>query len=455
MTQNEGIHQVQSDWILFLGADDELHSSYLAKVVDQLSRGPDAGLVCACVELIGRTERNTLRPPIIPSAEPRYFPPEMYKRLLRSGDNYHVGTVTLYQQTALMALGGFNPGLESLADGVLARQIALRYGFSFIPEVLGYWRRHGDYYFVTTVTRADCINPPLAHMRRRIVAEQTPKFEPDYDKRLERRVRFNGAPAHPAGARRPGISQKRSADGASDAWFPRPGCPGSAIKVALEPCLGMARRTHAPDVGAKILQPILSSPIDPAGERTAIFLSAASGFARTVSSVRHTLSRSKVSTQSKASTKSSSSSSPEQTQAPAAWPALGLFLTSIGLFLTEGRRKIFNRYRPSLRRLFAPLSAAADLSLQSTAFGGRLLHLASRCVAQHGILTRTLLFAIKHGLAAAVQIHLAARNKESALRAARIGNLLFGCEIRAHTGFSARADAEALFYCGRYDEITR
>ena len=66
VTQNEGIHQVQSDWILFLGADDELHPTYLAKVVDQLSRGPDAGLVCACVELIGRTERNNLRPPIIP-----------------------------------------------------------------------------------------------------------------------------------------------------------------------------------------------------------------------------------------------------------------------------------------------------------------------------------------------------------------------------------------------------
>ncbi len=193
VTQNEGIHQVQSDWILFLGADDELHPTYLAKVVDQLSRGPDAGLVCACVELIGRTERNNLRPPIIPSAEPRYFPSEMYKRLLRSGDNYHIGTVTLYRRTALMAFGGFDPGLESLADGVLARQIALRYGFSFIPEVLGYWRRHGDNYSVTTVTRADSINPPLAHMRRRIAAEQKPNFEPDYDKRLERRVRFNGA----------------------------------------------------------------------------------------------------------------------------------------------------------------------------------------------------------------------------------------------------------------------
>ena len=117
----------------------------------------------------------------------------MYKRLLRSGDNYHIGTVTLYRRTALMAFGGFDPGLESLADGVLARQIALRYGFSFIPEVLGYWRRHGDNYSVTTVTRADSINPPLAHMRRRIAAEQKPNFEPDYDKRLERRVRFNGA----------------------------------------------------------------------------------------------------------------------------------------------------------------------------------------------------------------------------------------------------------------------
>ncbi len=193
VTQNEGIHQVQSDWILFLGADDALHPSYVVDVIDQLSRAPDAGLVCACVELIGRTERNTLRPPIIPSTKASYFPPEMYKKLLRSGDNYHVGTVTLYRRAALMALGGFDPGLESLADGVLARRIALHYGFSFIPKVLGYWRTHGNNYSVTTVTQADNINPPLAHMRCRIAAEQTPRFEPDYDKRLDRRVRFSGA----------------------------------------------------------------------------------------------------------------------------------------------------------------------------------------------------------------------------------------------------------------------
>jgi glycosyltransferase involved in cell wall biosynthesis len=144
VTQNEGIRRVHTDWILFLGADDKLHASYLTKAVEQLSRCPDTGLVCACVELIGQRERNTLRPPIIPSAEPMYFPSEMYKRLLRFGDNYHIGTVTMYRRLALIALGGFDPGLESLADGVLARQIAVRHGFNFIPEVLGRHNRHAS-----------------------------------------------------------------------------------------------------------------------------------------------------------------------------------------------------------------------------------------------------------------------------------------------------------------------
>lgn len=173
-------------------------------------------------------------------------------------------------------------------------------------------------------------------------------------------------------------------------------------------------------------------------------MNTASGFARTVGSVRHCLPQSKVPAQSKTSAKSSGST------------FLGHFTTSIGLLVTESRRRIFNRYRPLLRRLFAPLSATADSLLRSEAFGGRVLHSLSYSIArQRRVTAGTLLFAIRYSLAAAVQIHLAAGDKERALRVARIGNLLLRSEIRARTGFAVRAYTEALFYCGRYDTIAR
>jgi hypothetical protein len=211
----------------------------------------------------------------------------------------------------------------------------------------------------------------------------------------------------------------------------------------------MACRAHAPDVRLQILQPILSPPIDSAGERPAAFLSSAAGFVRTVGSVRHYLTQSRAPSQSPDASRGN-------IHAGAAKRGVAFPLTSIGLYLTERLRNVFDRYRPSFRRLFAPLSAMADLLLRSDALGGRLLHFVWRCIAQQrGILVSTLLITIRCGLGAAVQIHLAAGHKERARRAARVGNLLFRYEIRNRTGLAARTYVEALFFCARYDEIGR
>jgi hypothetical protein len=88
--------------------------------------------------------------------------------------------------------GGFDRSLESLSDGVLLRQLAIRSGFYFVPEILGYWRLIGTNYSTTIVTRPAQLEPLVARMRQAIAAEPPGHFPPRYVDILDRRIRFGG-----------------------------------------------------------------------------------------------------------------------------------------------------------------------------------------------------------------------------------------------------------------------
>ena len=92
-----------------------------------------------------------------------------------------------------MDAGSLDPLLESLADGILARQLAIRGGFYFIPEVLGYWRLHGTNYSTAMVTHAADIDPLLVRVRSAIAAEPGGNFPARYDETLDRRIRYGGS----------------------------------------------------------------------------------------------------------------------------------------------------------------------------------------------------------------------------------------------------------------------
>lgn len=62
---------------------------------------------------------------------------------------------------------------------------------------------------------------------------------------------------------------------------------------------------------------------------------------------------------------------------------------------------------------------------------------------------------MKYGLAVAVQIHLAAANRERAIRVARLTNLIFRGDVRARRGVAGLLYFQTLFLCERYDRIAR
>ena len=219
--QNEAIAAVDTDWIGFLGADDALHPTYLERTLEQAERFPDAGLICACTEIIGPSQARMLRPMVLPENRSAFLRPEAVRRILRQGDNYFSGTVSLYRRSALIALGGFDESLGSFADAFLARRLALTFGVFFVAEILGYWRIHGNNYSMTTATDPKALSEKLAQIRALIARSEL--FPEGYADLFERRTRFGAARLVISANAASSIKAERAAallgSGAAEQWW--------------------------------------------------------------------------------------------------------------------------------------------------------------------------------------------------------------------------------------------
>jgi GT2 family glycosyltransferase len=220
--QNEAVAVADTDWIGFLGADDTLHPSYLDKALASAARYPDAGLICACCEIIGPSgplARRMLRPMMLPAVTSTMLKPDDVCRILLAGDNYFSGTVSLYRRSALQALGGFDVKLGSFSDAFLARRLALTYGFYFVAEILGYWRIHSQNYSTATVTDPASLEAKLAELGALIA--QNDLFPSGYDRLFARRTRFGASRmvlgADTPAATRAALTAKLLAAGIADA----------------------------------------------------------------------------------------------------------------------------------------------------------------------------------------------------------------------------------------------
>jgi putative glycosyltransferase (TIGR04372 family) len=88
--------------------------------------------------------------------------------------------------------------------------------------------------------------------------------------------------------------------------------------------------------------------------------------------------------------------------------------------------------------------------------GGRLLDLAKAQIsAKRYSLARPLLTVIELGIILSIQINLAASHKVSAVRLARVLNLLFRQKVVGRRGLAANTYFITLSYCGFYDRICR
>jgi glycosyltransferase involved in cell wall biosynthesis len=256
---NEGLAEATGDWVAFLGADDGLLPTFVERTSQYAAKYPDAGLVSACATVLEGTSTRSFRPVILPRTDPGYVSVAQFRKMLRTGDNFFLGTVTLYRREALTSLGGFDPAVGALSDGFIARRLAVRLGFSFLPEILGYWRIHDNNYSVTTATDAVAVERLLSRARDVLGSEPPGLFPPNYELTLGRRVRFGGirlltldqstAPAtraariaellHAGAAERRVLrammSSGRAGTFAALAWFSLRLWPFSLFRLGLEP----------------------------------------------------------------------------------------------------------------------------------------------------------------------------------------------------------------------------
>ena len=75
----------------------------------------------------------------------------------------------------------------------MQRRMAVRWGFCFVPKVLGTWRFHGANYSVASVDSPEKLDQLIAVIQRTIATEPPGLFPQDYARLFERRLRFNAA----------------------------------------------------------------------------------------------------------------------------------------------------------------------------------------------------------------------------------------------------------------------
>jgi hypothetical protein len=188
---NHGLRVARGRYVCLMAADDEAYPELFSIALNALSRHPDVALFCAeiIVHQADRPEqREDIRPIIRPSDRPRAFTPAETKALLRHNDNFVIPLAAVFRRDLILAEGGLDPLLGSMADGFMSKRLALKYGFCFAPKILGKWQVTNKGLSRTTSRAAEAVLALLQRARARI--EEDPVFPRGYAILFERRFRF-------------------------------------------------------------------------------------------------------------------------------------------------------------------------------------------------------------------------------------------------------------------------
>ncbi|MEO1206507.1 MAG: glycosyltransferase family 2 protein [Pseudomonadota bacterium] len=138
---NTGLNAAETDYVICSAADDALLPDLIARATTELAKYPEAGLFCSEVAIVNpELDVIGFRPSVLPTFRQRYVDPNEARNLLKTTDNWIVGSAAVYKRAHLIDIGGFDEKLGSMCDGLASRYIAMRYGFIFSPEVLAIWR---------------------------------------------------------------------------------------------------------------------------------------------------------------------------------------------------------------------------------------------------------------------------------------------------------------------------
>ena len=187
---NRGLAAARYPFVYFGAADDIVLPGLFAATMAALQNYPEAAFAaCECIITDFSGRRAGFRPPIRPSYSARFFSPGQVERLLRRADNWALTGAAIFRRDIVRAIGGFDDTAGSFADGLLARRLALRSGFVFVPMIGFNWRINPKGLSRSASSGVSASHEMLSSMLDHVRAD--PVFPSWYAPLLERRWRFN------------------------------------------------------------------------------------------------------------------------------------------------------------------------------------------------------------------------------------------------------------------------
>lgn len=153
---NLGLQIATGDLIYCGAADDYVGANLFCELEYATKLSEMFGFVTAEAKVVDPNGKmQGVRPAVRMCNQSRYFSPNAVKRNLEHSDNLFLSVVTLYDKKSLLSVGGFDERIGPFCDSFALRQIALRYGFVFVPKILGVWVRDPKSYSQSLVNNLD------------------------------------------------------------------------------------------------------------------------------------------------------------------------------------------------------------------------------------------------------------------------------------------------------------
>jgi cellulose synthase/poly-beta-1,6-N-acetylglucosamine synthase-like glycosyltransferase len=171
---NEGLKRIQSEYVLFLAANDFVLPGIFARAKACLANHPTAALWSAMVWLVDENDQVVrLHPSPVVALRDTFFSAEQCIRLARRHSNWFTGPTMVYHRETLIASGGFDHEYKGLSDLLTALVITGRKGAVYSPEPYAVIRVHEDSFLSRTLGDPAWVETMLAR-----IAEHGPKLEP-------------------------------------------------------------------------------------------------------------------------------------------------------------------------------------------------------------------------------------------------------------------------------------
>lgn len=175
-------------YLYFAAADDWVMPGFFSLACERLNAHPQCGFFCADAVLVdGDTGHpNGFRPITRPRFRQGPVTPERTIELLSLIDNWVLTGSTVFRRTAVIAAGGLDARLGSLADSFLSRKIALLNSFYYAPEPVAVWCIFAD----GASRRTALCNAEAVLQQVPPIIESDPVFPRWYAELFRRRWRF-------------------------------------------------------------------------------------------------------------------------------------------------------------------------------------------------------------------------------------------------------------------------